>query len=277
MKVIENLDKRSGIYELTPEVCDSLVGGGVKNRPAGKATVRKYALAMKRDKWRVTGEPILLDPDGKLLDGQHRCLASIESGKSFRAVVLYGHWPFKALGVGRPRSAADVLGIDKVANYVVTASAARTCIIHNKCMQREVSAIGNMFNPEFVPSNEEISSWVSKNQEICDVVTKAATLGGKAPLIPISATVSAWYLARKVEDAGFVDGWFGGLISGEALYKGDIRVVLRRHYEAKRRETRTSFKSGHVFADLCKAWAMRDRKDVKLFRRLDAEPFEFIR
>jgi len=277
MKVIESLDKRSGIYELSPEDCHDLVEHGVKNRPHGKATVRKYALAMKRDKWRITGEPILLDKEGKLLDGQHRCLAAIESGKSFRAVVLFGHWPFKSLGVGKPRSAADVLGIDKVPNYVVTASAARTCIIHNRCMQREISLIANMHNPEFVPSNDEISIWVSKNIGISEIITMAYALGSRNHLIPISAMVATWYLARRVEEIERVDKWFKGLITGEGLLSGDVRLALRRHYEMKRRETRITLRFVHVFADLCKAWSMRGRENVKLFKRLDSEPFEFVR
>lgn len=55
MKLLEPLDKRNGIYEISPEDAQQLVDNGGRNRPVKRSIVAKYALSMKRDKFRITG------------------------------------------------------------------------------------------------------------------------------------------------------------------------------------------------------------------------------
>lgn len=217
-----------------------------------------------------------MDPAGKLIDGQHRCLAAMQVNKPFRTVVLYGNWPFKALGVGKTRSAADVLGIDKLPNAVLLAAVARTCILHARCLATEVSPIGARANPEFVASNEEIYAWTIKHPEVGELVVMAKTLAGGGTLFPLSPVLAAWFLCSQAHKA-VADPWYEGLITGETLHQGDIRLALRRFYERRRGEGRRQLRSEHVFADICKAWNQRARKMARNFKRLDTEPFAFIR
>lgn len=284
MNLIENLDKRCGTYEITPETAQQLLEHeGAKNRPASAHKVRLYAVQIKRDQWKVNGEPILLSKTGALLDGQHRCLACIQAEKPFRSVILYGDFPFKTLGVGKPRSGADVLGIAGVPNVVAMAAIARACIIHGRAMHREGNPVTSggfqaMNDTWKLVTNEEIDKWVYKNPESVDLYQKAKATAGKFSLIPLSPLVAAWHLSTKTTSHEIADPWYEGLITGSGIMKGDVRLVLRRTYEGYRTMSKRVAISGmQSLADICKAWAIRDRRDVKLFRRLASEKFEFIR
>ena len=48
-----------------------------RNRPISQATVERYARDMRAGRWRLTHEGIAFDPNGVLLDGQHRLWAVV--------------------------------------------------------------------------------------------------------------------------------------------------------------------------------------------------------
>ena len=49
-----------------------------------------YATSMKNDAWLLNANPIVFDEQGRLLDGYHRLLATIEAGKPLRTLVAHG-------------------------------------------------------------------------------------------------------------------------------------------------------------------------------------------
>lgn len=60
------------------------------NRPISKTRVLHYARQILSGLWQMNGETIIFDPDGMMLNGQHRCAAVIEAGKSIQVLVVYG-------------------------------------------------------------------------------------------------------------------------------------------------------------------------------------------
>ena len=61
------------------------------NRFIQQQTVHKYARRMMNGKWSVTGETIKFDPEGNMLDGQHRLWAFLETGlDEMEFLVMYG-------------------------------------------------------------------------------------------------------------------------------------------------------------------------------------------
>ena len=68
---------------ITPEMAlEILTHKNFKNRPIKKAQLRRLIKAIKADEWIVTNQGISFDPEGNLLDGQHRLHACIEANKS---------------------------------------------------------------------------------------------------------------------------------------------------------------------------------------------------
>lgn len=94
-------------------------------------SVRRYAADMIAGRWKNNGETLKFSHDGKLLDGQHRLLASIRAQAQglppieftvLRNVALSA---VETLDAGRSRTAADWIRLERVPNVNACASVAR--------------------------------------------------------------------------------------------------------------------------------------------------------
>ncbi len=99
------------VHEVSPELARAWLERNLGNRPIRQANLRRLVAAMKSGNWRMTGDPIRFSNSGKLIDGQHRLMAIVESGLAFPCVVMRGldDAIFDVLDSGASRSKADVL------------------------------------------------------------------------------------------------------------------------------------------------------------------------
>ena len=87
------------------------------NRFIQQQTVHKYARRMMNGKWSVTGETIKFDPEGNMLDGQHRLWAFLETGlEEMEFLVMYGVPPEAQvhLDTPTPRTPAHTLHMNGI-------------------------------------------------------------------------------------------------------------------------------------------------------------------
>tara|TARA_R110002051_G_scaffold294539_1_gene360020 strand:+ start:696 stop:1520 length:825 start_codon:yes stop_codon:yes gene_type:complete len=77
----------------TPTQARTILAKGGPNRKLNERLVSDYAAAMKDRKWIMNGETIKISRAGKLLDGQHRLNAVIESGKTVTMLTVRGLLP----------------------------------------------------------------------------------------------------------------------------------------------------------------------------------------
>lgn len=115
----------SEIIDLTPDLARRLIANQVHNRPVSKARVALYAEEMKSGRWGLNGQGIILSTAGKLIDGQHRCKAVIETGLTIKTMLVRGvaDSAFDIIDQGKARSVSDVLV--GVANYTKVAAGLR--------------------------------------------------------------------------------------------------------------------------------------------------------
>jgi len=101
---------KAEIKLITPEVAEKMLKFNTHNRNV-KKSVSVYADLMKKGHWGENGESIVFSSDGILRDGQHRLLATIKAGHSWRAVVVTGVDAdvYDTYDEGVNRSLADVL------------------------------------------------------------------------------------------------------------------------------------------------------------------------
>ena len=98
------------VVDVTPKMAHSWLKRNPSNRPMRPAYVKAMAEAMKRGEWAVTHQPIALNGE-RLVDGQHRLSAVIESGlPSVKMSVAYDvdSKTFDAIDIGLKRSYADI-------------------------------------------------------------------------------------------------------------------------------------------------------------------------
>jgi hypothetical protein len=118
----------TGWNDITPAIALDLLR---RNRPGANrkveaTTVAYYASQMLRGEWKATGQPMLIDSEGRLVDAQHRLLAILVSGKTIKSFVVTGVEAIPSLFAyidnSRPRSAAAALqtaGLNGVSPLIV--------------------------------------------------------------------------------------------------------------------------------------------------------------
>lgn len=119
---------KTKIITVTPQDAERYLKNMIHNRPPSVRHTTFLANAMRRGEWHLTGQPIIFDERGRLLDGQHRMRAIIASGVTVTILAVYGAQDstFSKMDQGRSRSVSDALG--SVPNR--TAVAGAVCLLH---------------------------------------------------------------------------------------------------------------------------------------------------
>lgn len=102
------------VMTVTPDKAREWLSRNIGNRPAYPSHVAKLEQQIKDGRWRMTGDPIRFSTSGKLIDGQHRLQAILNSGISVQCVVMHdlNDDIFDVLDSGKVRSKTDVLFIE---------------------------------------------------------------------------------------------------------------------------------------------------------------------
>ena len=107
---------------VTPEIAKKWLKGNKQNRPMRKAYVRSLAESMQRGEWTLTHQPIALI-NGRLLDGQHRLEAMIQSGLDKVPMTVAFDVPaetFDVIDIGARRSHSDIFSEDPVVMHPIS-------------------------------------------------------------------------------------------------------------------------------------------------------------
>lgn len=98
------------IEHVTAEKAKAMLEGNVDNRKMRAHRVQHYIGALQRGEWVLTGDAICLADGGRLLNGQHRLAAIMNSGRSANMLVLRNcpEASFAVMDQGMSRKAGDV-------------------------------------------------------------------------------------------------------------------------------------------------------------------------
>jgi len=101
------------VETITPEIAKQLLEVNTNNRKVSQANTRKIEEALEAGEWQVSGQTIIISETGRLLDGQHRIHAVLNTGISMEHLVCRGikDEAFKVIDTGKNRSGGDVLSI----------------------------------------------------------------------------------------------------------------------------------------------------------------------
>ena len=104
---------QNGWHEITPQIAEDMLRRNSANRKVSLQAVKKYYNVMKIGGWRRTGQPMIVNREGKAEDLQHRAWASYLGKVSFTSYVITDVPAepdmFAYIDDGKPRSAADAL------------------------------------------------------------------------------------------------------------------------------------------------------------------------
>lgn len=208
----------SQILDVTPEMAKNWLKDKHQNRAVKTKRVEEFAHAMKNGEWRMNGQSIIFSTAGRLLDGQHRLLAIVESGETVRLFVVQGvpEREMVTIDRGTKRSFADVLGIRGCKDPRSLAGAIRVAM----ALQN-----GQFMASGVVYSYENMSEWLAVNQKIGDSVSRYASKK-KRSVLPLSQVAGLHFLMSK-KSALLADDFWDRVIEGDGLSKTDIEYKLR--------------------------------------------------
>jgi hypothetical protein len=102
---------RQSLKTITPKLAEKYFEMNTGNRPVKPENVRFISAQLKSGNWNLGPDAIAFDLNGKLINGQHRLLACIETGISFESNVMFGLDPiaYNTIDTGVKRSGGDAL------------------------------------------------------------------------------------------------------------------------------------------------------------------------
>ena len=75
---------------ITPEMAEMYLANNAYHRKVKKKKVEAYVKDLQDGNWRLNGKTITFDSNGRLLGGQHRLHAVVESGLPLTTLVVRG-------------------------------------------------------------------------------------------------------------------------------------------------------------------------------------------
>jgi hypothetical protein len=105
----------------------------LNQRTIRRTRVERLVHAIESGQWVLTHQPIALDPDGRVLDGQHRLTAIVRAGIPVEALIAWDSDPatFGVIDTGVQRTQADALKIAGYHNTNVLAATVRAVLAYD--------------------------------------------------------------------------------------------------------------------------------------------------
>ncbi len=100
------------VVSMTPEWAEKiLTQNNNMNRKIRKSKLMIYTRSIEAGDWKVTNQGIALDPEGNLLDGQHRLAAVVKSKTTVKILLGRNCDPstFSVIDIGATRTTGDML------------------------------------------------------------------------------------------------------------------------------------------------------------------------
>tara|TARA_B100000427_G_scaffold171377_1_gene142469 strand:+ start:604 stop:1479 length:876 start_codon:yes stop_codon:yes gene_type:complete len=256
---------------ITPEMAlEILTHKNFKNRPIKKYALKRLTDAIKSGEWIVTNQGISFDPDGNLLDGQHRLHACIEANKPIDILVARNINPkaFQCVDIGASRTAGDTLDIINGNNSQGKLIAAAVKVIwyyDNRPAQN--------WNSADRPSNTLIADLYLKDRDIYDLAAQTVrSKGGKTNISSNSPTVAFYVLAhRRNWPIQKLDEFLDNIYVGANLPSNNVCLSFRNQLSTPAYKKRGNHQQRYILNAFIKAfntWA-ENKPCIKFYAPLE--------
>lgn len=250
------------VETITPEIAQRWLDRyNTENRKVRATAVARYVRDIENGDWDFTGDPIKFDTRGVLIDGQHRLVAVVKSGKSIRLLVVRGvnTSARSVVDTGAARSKGDALQLEGYKHATTYASAIKYALCWDRGLITHANSGSdlNLTHSEIVEFADEYEA-----KGLYDAVIDART-GPSRPETAVTSTVEsvARYLQRQVASQEEVDEfWYGVYFTAGP---GDARWTLRSW--SPHRPARTVRDSSFRMYAVATAWnAWRKGKNMRI-------------
>jgi hypothetical protein len=262
-----------GELDVVPDFAAEVLDTRNRNpRKLRKDKAAQYAADMVAGKWSVGMSIVAFDPEGWLVDGQHRFAGCVMAGVPFRTLVAYGvsQEAVDNADRGFRRTVADILKGKGEANVTVLQATLSMC-----CKWDTTSILSN-----FVPTWSQLEQYLLENPDVREAVSKVQML--VKPPLTIRGSVAAPFAfrARRI-DTEAADAFINQTHTGVGLQENDPVLRLREQFLGRRSMTYGRPSREHDLALTIKAWNAyivgRPLRQLKWNRGgIRQEPFPYL-
>lgn len=248
-------------------------------RGISQARVHLFAAKIREGSWMATPQGIVFDIYDRLIDGQHRLAAFLESGlDEIHFTVTTGALPEHFIHLDEDvgtRHLKDLLTSGGLGNSSLASSAFRMLGAYDALQWRGETdrgyiSFGHVSVGKWKNNREQAMAWVFSHRSLVEhIAERLSSSDAKSMLRPMSL-FSGFYLWVALDDPENADEFFDKLISGAKLSTTDPIFELRRellkiHTKTSSHRVKTpTFVYGAL---LIKAWnAFRAEEPVKHLR-----------
>lgn len=209
-------------YDVTPQLACEWLKLNTLNRPKKVNKIAIYAADMKAGHWPVTGATICFGKSGRLLDGQNRLQAIIDSGITVRILVVrdLDDDIFDVIDGGARRTASDVLVIEGYEGWVAScgATAARIAI----------NLSNGMLPYAYTYSPQNVRRFVNDHPDLMNSVQFIEGVPRRPAPLPHSAAAALhFFMVQRAADAA--DLLMTQLYRGDNMTADDMVLRLRNN------------------------------------------------
>lgn len=203
--------------KITPAMAAKWLEANTGNRRVRKSLVDLYAKDMREGRWLKTHQGVLFSSSGRLLDGQHRLMAIVQSGATVEMLVTTGadDSAFPGIDINAVRTVADFM-LGQPYRCQVAAAARHLYLVLNG---------HGYLNSKASPSKPELLAFIDAHPEIRESAEDAIESG----LIWRSLGSQAFqlYFFHLAKDHPKCREFMSQVADGAELRKGSVPHVLR--------------------------------------------------
>jgi hypothetical protein len=276
---------KTTIETITPDIAAQyLLTNLVNQRNVTKTHQLHLRQQMENGQWMLTGQPIIFDDKGRLIDGQHRLRALIDADVSLQFVVTRGvsSDSFIAIDRGKTRTHGNMFAIHGCKNYNIAASCVAGVINYRRALRVEKTRndkkiIGGSLNSPIRPCSMDMITEYKKHETKYD---QAITIAERLKAIcPPSASSTA--AAMALIDAGhsfeYVEDFWSKVKHGSDLKTGNPILTLRNRLSVCAGSSNSKIRSHYVLMIAVKAWNLHvEGKPVLILRVSEGEPVKAV-
>ncbi|PPD06300.1 MAG: hypothetical protein CTY28_14545 [Hyphomicrobium sp.] len=218
--------EKAEFVTITPDAARELLEYNSNNRAISRITLDRYIRDLNNGEWSVTGEAIKFSKSGRLLDGQHRLMACVKTGKSFRTLVVTGldDTAMDNMDSGKKRDAGDTLKVNGYQNsHLLAAVIGQILDLRDRSFRNRAR------------SKSEITNFVATYDQVQKSTKKVCHFNGPIPR-PLAGAIH--FIATEFLDEGpAVDRFIETLHTGYPLLgRGDPALLLRERVNSDQKK-----------------------------------------
>ncbi len=243
------------LVEVTPELATEWLSTMGANRRLNATHVDRLADDIRRGDWRQTFDPVRFNRKGELIDGQHRLTAVVQSGRSISVYVARNLDPraMAVIDTNKPRSVADAMQINGVANARKLAAAAKSLYYYD---------LDKLASSGPAVSYAALQRTIKAHPFLPDAVEQVV----QSSVIQPHAQLAMVYCLAHEKHARRAEEWIELIQEGENIGKGNPAFELRKRLLSMRgKGAKTQLRGPSVAAMIINGWNLflAGRKDVQ--------------